>query len=115
MAMAPLGTCCRSWSRRCPGRTSILLNGPIDGRFPAHHPDPTVPANLVELIAEVRARKADIGIAFDGDADRIGLVDDLGEILFGDQIMVILARDVLRNAAGCHDHRRREGQPGAVR
>ena len=78
----------------------LVLNGPIDGRFPAHHPDPTVPANLVELIAEVRARKADIGIAFDGDADRIGLVDDTGEILFGDQILVILARDVLKTHPG---------------
>jgi phosphomannomutase len=77
-----------------------VLNGPIDGRFPAHHPDPTVPANLVELIAEVRARKADIGIAFDGDADRIGLVDDTGEILFGDQLMVLLARDVLKEHPG---------------
>ena len=72
-----------------------LLNGPIDGRFPAHHPDPTVPANLVELIARVRAEGADIGIAFDGDADRIGVVDDSGAILFGDQLMVLLGRGVL--------------------
>jgi phosphomannomutase len=78
----------------------LVLNGPIDGRFPAHHPDPTVPANLVELIAEVRARKADIGIAFDGDADRIGLVDDTGEIMFGDQLMVLLSRDVLKEHPG---------------
>jgi phosphomannomutase len=78
----------------------FVLNGAIDGRFPAHHPDPTVPANLVELIAEVRSRKADIGIAFDGDADRIGLVDDTGEILFGDQLMVLLARDVLKDHPG---------------
>jgi phosphomannomutase len=78
----------------------FVLNGTIDGRFPAHHPDPTVPANLVELIAEVRARKADIGIAFDGDADRIGLVDDVGQILFGDQLMVLLARDVLKERPG---------------
>jgi len=78
----------------------LVLNGPIDGNFPAHHPDPTVPANLVELIAEVRARKADIGIAFDGDADRIGLVDDTGEIMFGDQLMVVLARDVLKTHPG---------------
>jgi phosphomannomutase len=78
----------------------LVLNGTIDGRFPAHHPDPTVPANLVELIAEVRARKADIGIAFDGDADRIGLVDDTGEIMFGDQLMVLLARDVLKEHPG---------------
>jgi phosphomannomutase len=78
----------------------VVLNGTIDGRFPAHHPDPTVPANLVQLIAEVHARKADIGIAFDGDADRIGLVDDTGEILFGDQLMVVLARDVLKTHPG---------------
>jgi phosphomannomutase len=78
----------------------LVLNGPVDGRFPAHHPDPTVPANLVELIAAVRARKADIGIAFDGDADRIGLVDDTGEIMFGDQLMVLLSRDVLKEHPG---------------
>jgi phosphomannomutase len=78
----------------------LVLNGTIDGRFPAHHPDPTVPANLVELIAEVRGRKADIGIAFDGDADRIGLVDDTGEIMFGDQLMVLLSRDVLKEHPG---------------
>src|ERR1700733_15027256 len=78
----------------------VVLNGPIDGRFPAHHPDPTVPANWAELIAAVHAQKADIGIAFDGDADRIGLVDDKGAILFGDQLMVILARDVLKAHPG---------------
>jgi phosphomannomutase len=78
----------------------LVLNGPIDGRFPAHHPDPTVPANLVELIAEVRARGADVGIAFDGDADRIGLVDDTGEIMFGDQLLVLLSRDVLKQHPG---------------
>jgi phosphomannomutase len=78
----------------------IVLNGAIDGRFPAHHPDPTVPKNLEQLIAEVAARRADIGIALDGDADRIGLIDDKGRILFGDQLLVILARDVLRTHSG---------------
>ncbi len=78
----------------------IVLNGDIDGRFPAHHPDPTVPANLQQLIAEVAARRADIGIALDGDADRIGLIDDAGRILFGDQLLVVLARDVLRQRPG---------------
>ncbi len=82
-----------------PGEHTVL-NGTIDGTFPAHHPDPTVPANLVQLIAEVAARGADIGIAFDGDADRIGLVDDTGVIMFGDQLMVILARDVLKTHPG---------------
>jgi phosphomannomutase len=78
----------------------LVLNGEIDGRFPAHHPDPTVPANLQQLIDEVAKRRADIGIALDGDADRIGLVDDKGRILFGDQLMVLLARDVLREHSG---------------
>jgi phosphomannomutase len=85
--------------QQLPGEHTVLF-GDIDGRFPAHHPDPTVPANLVDLIAEVKARKADIGIAFDGDADRIGLVDDTGEILFGDQLLVVLARDVLQTHPG---------------
>ncbi len=85
--------------RRLPGEHTVL-NGVIDGTFPAHHPDPTVPKNLEQLIAEVRARHADIGIAFDGDADRIGLVDDTGTIMFGDQLMVLLARDVLRAHPG---------------
>jgi phosphomannomutase len=62
--------------------------------------DPTVPKNLEQIIAEVRARGADLGIAFDGDADRIGVVDDTGEILFGDQLMVVLGRDVLRSHPG---------------
>jgi phosphomannomutase len=75
--------------------THTVLNGDIDGTFPAHHPDPTVAKNLEQLIAEVRARGADIGIAFDGDADRIGAVDDQGNILAGDQLLVIIARDVL--------------------
>jgi phosphomannomutase len=84
---------------RLPGRHTVL-NGTVDGTFPAHHPDPTVPANLQQLIAEVARQKADIGIAFDGDADRIGLVDDTGTVLFGDQLMVVLARDVLASHPG---------------
>ena len=87
--------------RSLPGKHTVL-NGPIDGTFPAHHPDPTVPKNLEELIVKVREReqKADIGIAFDGDADRIGVVDDSGAMLFGDQLLVILARDVLKTHPG---------------
>jgi phosphomannomutase len=82
-----------------PGNHTVL-NGEIDGRFPAHHPDPTVARNLEQLIAEVRARGADVGIAFDGDADRIGAVDNAGNILAGDQLLIILARDVLREHPG---------------
>ena len=78
----------------------VVLNGTIDGRFPAHHPDPTVPKNLEQLIAKVAETHADIGIAFDGDADRIGVVDDTGTIMFGDQLLVLLARDVLKSRPG---------------
>jgi phosphomannomutase/phosphoglucomutase len=66
-----------------------------DGTFPNHHPDPTMPANLEDLIAAVKEDHADIGIAFDGDADRIGVIDDKGEIIWGDYLLIIYARDVL--------------------
>src|SRR5215470_6513421 len=79
---------------RLPGR-HILLNEIIDGTFPAHHPDPTIPENLVELQEAVARERCDVGIAFDGDGDRIGVVDSQGRILWGDQLMVILSRDVL--------------------
>ena len=84
---------------RLPGE-HILLNEKIDGAFPAHHPDPTVPENLIQLIDEVRAEKCDLGIAFDGDGDRIGIVDGDGEILWGDQVLALLARPVLRSQPG---------------
>jgi phosphomannomutase / phosphoglucomutase len=67
-----------------------------DGRFPNHHPDPTVPENLRDLQAEVRRSGAELGIAFDGDADRIGAVDETGEIIFGDQLLVLFGRDAVR-------------------
>jgi phosphomannomutase/phosphoglucomutase len=66
-----------------------------DGTFPNHHPDPTVPENLEDLITAVRKDSAEVGIAFDGDADRIGVVDDKGEIVWGDRILILYARDVL--------------------
>ena len=82
-----------------PGTHTILFPE-VDGTFPNHHPDPTVAANVAQLVDAVRAHKADIGIAFDGDADRIGVVDDQGTILFGDQLLVVLARDVLKSHPG---------------
>jgi phosphomannomutase len=84
---------------RLPGR-HILLNAVIDGRFPAHHPDPTVPENLVQLQKAVASERCDLGIAFDGDGDRIGVVDARGDIWWGDQLMVVLARDVLTRNPG---------------
>jgi phosphomannomutase/phosphoglucomutase len=72
----------------------------MDGRFPNHHPDPTVPENLRELITQVRQKKADVGIAFDGDADRIGVVTDEGEILWGDELLLLFSRFILKEKPG---------------
>jgi phosphomannomutase / phosphoglucomutase len=72
-----------------------------DGTFPNHHPDPTVLENLRDLMAAVRERQADLGIAFDGDADRIGVVDAQGTVIWGDHILILYARDVIaRTGAG---------------
>lgn len=68
---------------------------PMDGRFPNHHPDPTVEENLVDLRRAVQDGGCDVGIAYDGDGDRIGVLDDQGEVLWGDRLMVLLARQVL--------------------
>jgi len=78
----------------------VLLNETIDGTFPAHHPDPTVEANLEQLKNAVRSEGCDLGFAFDGDGDRIGLVDSQGRVLWGDQMMVVLAREVLADLPG---------------
>ena len=72
----------------------------MDGRFPNHHPDPTVPANLKDLRDAVREKKADLGIAFDGDADRIGAVDENGEVIYGDMLLLIYGREILTRKPG---------------
>ena len=72
----------------------------MDGRFPNHHPDPTVPKNLAQLVQTVKSKGTDLGIAFDGDADRIGAVDDQGNVLYGDQLMIIYAREILSRKPG---------------
>ncbi|MBI3000718.1 MAG: phosphomannomutase/phosphoglucomutase [Deltaproteobacteria bacterium] len=71
-----------------------------DGSFPIHHPDPTVPENLEQLIRQVKEERADLGIAYDGDGDRIGVVDDRGNILWGDELLILFARDVLKQHPG---------------
>lgn len=71
-----------------------------DSNFPNHHPDPTVEENLNAIIAAVRENKADLGIAFDGDGDRIGVVDETGRIIWGDELMVLFARDILARQPG---------------
>ncbi len=86
-------------AQRLPGR-HILLNETVDGTFPAHHPDPTLPETLEQLRRTVIAQGCDFGVAFDGDGDRIGVIDSEGRILWGDQIMVLLAEEVLRERPG---------------
>ena len=72
----------------------------MDGRFPNHHPDPTQPENLRHLVAAVLANKADVGLAFDGDSDRLGAVDEQGTVLYGDQLMIIYGREILSRKPG---------------
>lgn len=85
--------------KRISGR-HVLLNEEIDGKFPVHHPDPSEPKNLVQLQEAVAEQKLDLGIAFDGDGDRIGAIDSRGRIIWGDQLLSVLARDVLKDKPG---------------
>jgi phosphomannomutase len=82
-----------------PGRHT-LLNAAVDGRFPAHHPDPAVAENLRQLQAAVVQQGADVGIAFDGDGDRIGVVDSSGAIIWPDQLLLLLALEALETDRG---------------
>ena len=77
----------------------------MDGEFPNHHPDPTVPKNVAELIARVKGSSARVGIAYDGDADRLGAIDANGDIVWGDRLMIVFARALLEGAAGRGDPR----------
>jgi phosphomannomutase len=78
----------------------FVINAEIDGTFPNHHPDPTVEKNLAQLKQLVADNNCDIGIGFDGDGDRVGVIDAHGRMLYGDQILVILAREILSRNAG---------------
>lgn len=82
------------------GCDAVLLYCEPDGNFPNHHPDPTVVEYIQDLIAETKKAGADIGIGYDGDADRIGVVDKNGNIIWGDQLMMVLSRELLKNNRG---------------
>ncbi|MBS1959288.1 MAG: phosphomannomutase/phosphoglucomutase [Bdellovibrionales bacterium] len=82
------------------GADVIPLYCELDGRFPNHHPDPTVPKNLSALVSEVKKSNADFGVGYDGDSDRIGAVDETGRILYGDELMVVFSREVLKTCPG---------------
>ncbi len=76
------------------------LYSEIDGHFPHHHPDPTIPDNMKDLIAKVKETGAEVGFGYDGDADRIGVVDHLGNIIWGDQLLILFARQILKDHPG---------------
>ncbi|AOL22173.1 phosphomannomutase [Erythrobacter litoralis] len=86
-------------AEKLPGEHHLLFTQ-VDGHFPNHHPDPTVEANLADLRALVAEKKLDFGVAFDGDGDRIGAIDGEGRVIWGDQLLMIYAEDVLKNHAG---------------
>lgn len=93
------GEALKRLTAKLPGKHTVLF-ADIDGTFPNHHPDPTVAKNLVDLQKAVRDHKCDLGIAFDGDGDRIGVVDSQARILWGDQLMLVLAQEVLAENPG---------------
>lgn len=78
------------------GGDHIIINGEVDGTFPAHHPDPTIAKNLEQLIAKVKQEEADFGIAFDGDGDRLAAVDSEGNIISGERLLTIFAMDLAK-------------------
>jgi phosphomannomutase/phosphoglucomutase len=82
------------------GYDPVALYCDMDGAFPNHHPDPTVPENLKELIARVKSEGAEVGIAWDGDGDRLGVVDATGEIVWGDRLLALFARGILEKMPG---------------
>jgi len=95
-----IGGVCAADVLRSIGAEVITLFDEVDGSFPNHHPDPSEPENLTDLIEAVRMMDADIGIAFDGDADRLGVVTSVGEIIYSDRLMMLFTQDVLSRVPG---------------
>jgi phosphomannomutase / phosphoglucomutase len=85
---------------RAVGLAPIPMYCEMDGAFPNHHPDPSLPENVAELVERVLSERLDLGIAYDGDADRIGVVDDEGTIVYGDRLMILLSRQILKRHPG---------------
>ncbi len=95
-----VGGVCAAAALRAVGAEVLPLFDEVDGTFPNHHPDPSDPHNLQDLIDSVKLMGADVGLALDGDADRLGVVTTEGEIVFPDRVMILLAKDVLERVPG---------------
>ena len=95
------GPALEALAARLPGEHHLLFTE-VDGHFPNHHPDPTVEENLADLRALVAEKRLDFGVAFDGDGDRIGAIDGQGRVIWGDQLLMIYAEDLLSRAGGKH-------------
>lgn len=89
-----MGTVMREISEKLTNSENIIINEDVDGNFPNHHPDPTVPKNMEQLIATVINNKCDVGLAFDGDGDRLGVIDNLGNLVWADQYMLLLCEEI---------------------
>jgi Phosphomannomutase len=89
-----MGKVTRAITEKLYNSENIIINEEVDGNFPNHHPDPTVPKNMVQLIKTVIENDCDIGLAFDGDGDRLGVIDNLGNIVWADQYMLLLCSEI---------------------
>ena len=89
-----MGTVIKKMTEKLSNSKNIIINEEVDGNFPNHHPDPTIPKNMEQLIEVVKKNNCDLGLAFDGDGDRLGVVDNLGKIVWADQYMLLLCTEI---------------------
>jgi phosphomannomutase len=94
IANGSMGTVIDSFTNQLTSAEHIVINKEVDGTFPNHHPDPTVPKNMEQLVKAVLSNSCDIGLGFDGDGDRLGVVDNKGNIVWADQYMLLLAKEI---------------------
>ncbi len=94
IANGSMGTVIDSFTNQLSSAEHVVINKKVDGTFPNHHPDPTVPKNMEQLIKTVVSNSCDIGLGFDGDGDRLGVVDNKGNIIWADQYMLLLAKEI---------------------
>ena len=94
IANGSMGTVIDSFTNQLSSAEHVVINKEVDGTFPNHHPDPTVPKNMEQLIKTVVSNSCDIGLGFDGDGDRLGVVDNKGQIIWADQYMLLLAKEI---------------------